>query len=227
MTAPTWWQKPRRVSVVVDNDSWILPFAEQVVTWSNAQGDTASLIRRHDDIEKGAVAFYLGCVKIAPPAVLARNHRNLVVHASDLPEGRGWSPLSWLILQGENQIPVCLLEGIEALDAGPIIYKDWLLFEGHELNSEMRESLGQAHIKLCQRFLAENSPPAGVPQKGNATFFNRRRSSDSQLNVNKTIQEQFNLLRIVDNERYPAFFILHGHQYEIQIVKRRPDDGKN
>lgn len=228
MTVQSWWEKPRRISVVVDNDSWILPFAEQLIGWINVGGDRASLTRRHEDVENGAVAFYLGCVKIAPPSVLERNRRNLVIHASDLPKGRGWSPLSWLILQGENRIPVCLLEAIDALDAGPIIYKEWLLFEGHELISEMRNSLGVAHVKLCQRFLEEKMPPSGIPQKGDATCFGRRRPADSKLDSRKTIEEQFNLLRIVDNERYPAFFDLHGHRYELRIVKQaRQDDDKH
>jgi methionyl-tRNA formyltransferase len=210
----------------VDNDSWILPFAEQLIVWINANGDNAFLARHHEDIKSGAVAFYLGCVNIAPPNVLSRNQRNLVIHASDLPKGRGWSPLSWLILQGENRIPVCMLEAIDALDAGPIVYKDWLRFEGHELNSEMRDALGLAHLNLCQRFLEEELPPPSVPQKGDVTFFGRRRPADSKLDVGKTIQEQFNLLRIVDNERYPAFFDFRGHRYELRIVKqaRRNDE---
>ena len=29
--------------------------------------------------------------------------------------------------------------------------------------------------------------------------------------------QQFNLLRVVDNERYPAFFELDGRRYTIQI----------
>ena len=32
------------------------------------------------------------------------NKNNIVVHASDLPKGRGFSPMSWQILEGKNKI---------------------------------------------------------------------------------------------------------------------------
>ena len=38
-----------------------------------------------------------------------------------------------------------------------------------------------------------------------------------ELNVSKTIKEQFNLLRVCDNERYPAFFYLNNKKYIIKI----------
>ena len=40
--------------------------------------------------------------------------------------------------------------------------------------------------------------------------FIERVSPDSMIDVNKTILEQFNLFRIVDNERYSAYFDFLG-----------------
>ena len=37
--------------------------------------------------------------------------------------------------------------------------------------------------------------------------------------INKSIKDQFNLLRIVDDERYPAFFEIDGSKYFIKIYK--------
>jgi hypothetical protein len=39
------------------------------------------------------------------------------------------------------------------------------------------------------------------------------------LNLDLTLREQFNLLRVVDNERYPAYFELNGIKYVIKINK--------
>lgn len=36
---------------------------------------------------------------------------------------------------------------------------------------------------------------------------------------NKTIREQFNFLRVVDNERYPVYFELNGMQFVLKIEK--------
>ncbi len=55
------------------------------------------------------------------------------------------------------------------------------------------------------------------PQQGEASHDRRRRPSDSQLDSNQTLAEQFNLLRVVDNQRYPAFFQWCGRRYELLV----------
>ena len=42
------WKKPRGVTVLVDNDSWILPYARQLVRGIGQAGDLAQLIRGAD-----------------------------------------------------------------------------------------------------------------------------------------------------------------------------------
>ncbi len=215
--APDWWRRPRRVTVLVDNESWILPHAETLVAALNAAGDDAVLCRGHDDVAAGAVAFYLGCVTITPPELLTRNRRNLVVHESELPEGRGFSPLTWQVIEGRHRIPVCLFEATVELDAGPVIYRDVIDLEGHELIDEIRALQASKTIDLCLRFLSEASPPAAVPQRGEPTRYRRRTPDDSRLDPDKTLHAQFDLLRTVDNERYPAFFDLADHRYRVRI----------
>jgi len=183
------------------------------------RGEDARLCREHDDIESGAVAFYFGCVRITPPQVLSRNHRNLVIHASDLPNGRGFSPLTWKIIEGLNDIPVSLIEAVQEVDAGPIIYQDVIQYRGHELIDELRRVLGEKHVELALRFLGEEVPPCGDPQSGEGSLYRRRGPDDSALDPNRSIAEQFDLLRTVDNEKYPAFFELRGHRYKIAIEK--------
>lgn len=214
---------PRRINVVVDNDSWILPFAEDLVSQIERNGETAFLVRKYADIRDGEVAFFLGCIHVASAEVLSRNKKNLVVHASDLPKGRGFSPLTWAVLNGENSIPVVLLEAEGAVDSGPIVYRDAMQFEGHELANEMRVVLGQKTVELCIRYLNEAGPVASHPQIGEPTILARRRPNDSELDVNRSIRDQFNLLRVVDNDKYPAFFELNGHRYLLKIEKSKAD----
>lgn len=214
-----WWRQPRRISVVVDNPSWVLEYATRLVSERQAAGDDAVLCRNHAQIKHGAVAFYLGCIYITPPDVLARNSRNLVVHASDLPRGRGFSPLTWMVLEERNDIPVCLIEAVEAVDAGPVLGRASIDLEGHELIDEIRTALGAATLQLCHEFLDSDIPPDGVPQEGVPTTYARRRPADSRLDPERSIEAQFNLLRVVDNERYPAFFDHRGHRYQIVVRK--------
>ena len=61
------------------------------------------------------------------------------------------------------------------------------------------------------------------PQIWEETFYRRRLKSDSELDIHKSIKDQFNLLRIADNEKYPAFFVLNGNKYLLKIYKEIND----
>ena len=220
---PDWWQKPRRIVVIIDNQSWILPIGERLVGELNGSGDIAILCRSHAEVPCGDVAFYLGCLKITPPEVLALNRRNLVVHESDLPRGRGFSPLTWQVIEGQNEIAICLFEATEDVDAGVVIYRQRIRFAGHELIDELREAQGEKTLDLCLRFLSESSPPEGEPQRGATSYYLRRQPKDSRLDTERSIAEQFDLLRTVDNMKYPAFFDHRGHRYKLTINMMHKD----
>lgn len=213
------WKKPRKVTIVVDNDSWILPYVARLADQINRGGDHVKIARAHDDVGAGHVAFYLGCMRITPQDILDRNHKNIVVHASDLPKGRGFAPVAWQILEGKSDIPVCLLEMAAEVDAGPVVFREKIHLDGDELYSEWRDILGQKIVDMCLCYLESESPPQGVEQQGEPTFYKRRRPKDSELDPTKSIEDQFNLLRVVDNENYPAFFTLHGKTYKLKISK--------
>jgi len=56
-----------------------------------------------------------------------------------------------------------------------------------------------------------------IEQGGGETFYEKRDKEGSKLDIDKTIREQFNLLRIVNNDDYPAFFELEGNRYILKI----------
>ncbi len=215
----TWWQHPRKVSVLVDNESWILPFAERLVSELNSAGETACLCRHQSELGSGGIAFFLGCLNIVKPGVLAQNHRNLVVHASDLPRGRGFSPWTWRVLEGATQLPVCLIDAAEEVDAGAVVYRSEIELSGTELVSDLRRLIGEMTIELCLRFLAEPGPTPGAPQNGDASYYPRRTPKDSELDVEASLKSQFDLLRTVDNDHYPAYFHMKGATYKLTIER--------
>jgi methionyl-tRNA formyltransferase len=219
-----WWRKSRNISVVVDTPGWFDPFAEQLVDDIRAIfRDNAQLFRSADDVLTGGCAFFLSCCKLVPAEILKRNHINLVAHASALPKGRGFSPAVYQVLEGKNRIPVTLFEAVEEVDAGDIFLGREIELKGHELNDEIRASLGTAINQMILQWLEQASPRIWQhPQEGEPSWYPRRRPEDSRLDPDKTIAEQFDLLRVVDNERYPAFLDYRGHRY-ILTIKRQPD----
>ncbi len=218
----SWWQQPRIITIVVDNDSWILPFAGRLAESIRENGDTASLVRTHDDVPHGVAAFYLGCTKKTPPEVLRRNRFNLVVHESALPEGRGFAPLFWSVLMDAERVETCLIEAEDEVDAGPVYFRKSIHLDGTELNADLRKLQAGVTVDLCLEFLDSAQPPYATPQTGTATFHRRRTPKDSRLDVDRTIRDQFNLLRIVDNERFPAYFEFRGRRYRLAIHDEGP-----
>jgi len=118
-----------------------------------------------------------------------------------------------------NDIPICLLEAADKIDSGDIYIKDVIKLEGHEINTELREKQGHKTIEMALDFVNRYPDIKGTAQEGVETIYARRRPADSQLNVNESIAGQFNLLRVVDNDRYPAYFIMEGHKYVLKIYK--------
>ena len=80
---------------------------------------------------------------------LSWHKHNLVVHESSLPQGQGWSPMTWQILDGASRIPVTLFEAVSELDAGPIYLQKQLDLQGQELVGEWRVLQAQATLELC------------------------------------------------------------------------------
>ncbi len=215
----SWWEKPRRIAIVIDNEEWMLPWCKQLVDEINSTGDNAELCRDIDQLTEKDVSFFLSCHTIVSESQLALSRKNLLVHASDLPRGRGMSPLTWQILEGLDNIPVCLLEAGARVDSGAVIYRESLSFEGHELIDEMRERLGRLSLDLCLRYLSEADIPEGNEQQGDASYYARRNAQDSELETSSSLAEQFDLLRVVDNQAYPAWFEYRGHRYRLRIDK--------
>ena len=128
----------------------------------------------------------------------------------------------WQILEGKNEIVFTMFEADEKVDNGPIYMKKTLKLDGYELNPELREKQAKQIINMCLEFVNNYEKYKNpTPQEGEETFCPKRTPKDSKLDINKSIKEQFNLLRIVDNENYPAFFEINGHKYILKIYKEK------
>lgn len=207
------------INVLVDNDSWILPYAERLVSILQSEHIECKLCRNHQDIVEGDVCFFLGCTKIARDEVLGKNTFNLVVHESDLPKGRGFAPVAWQILEGKDDIPVCLIEAGKSVDSGDIWLADTMKLSGTELSAEWREKQGNISIELALKFISEYETLSAVKQEGETTHYPRRRPNDSQIDIDKSFRDLIPLLRVVDNKEYPAFFEYEGCRYKLEISK--------
>ncbi len=220
-----------------DAHSWINSHLANLVTTWRVQGHEVSWAHSLTDAQQPSstgrrelnLCFCLSFSQLLPAGVRSEFDHTLVVHASNLPQGKGWSPLTWQILEGKQRIPVTLIEAAERVDSGKIYAQEWLTFQGNELIDELRSALATATNELCRSFV-DNYPHSvekGQPQTGVESFYPRRRPADSRLDPDRTLAEQFDLLRVVDNQRYPAFFEYRGRTYILQVSTAPTSIGTN
>mgnify|MGYP006093601201 CR=1 FL=1 len=208
-----------KIGILTSPNQWFKKYAVELSEKLNGvfiYTDDSS-IDQHLDI-----LFILGYHRMVGQHILDNNNYNIVIHESALPIGKGWAPLFWQILEGENTIPFSMLEAQSAVDAGPIYMQRNLVLTGYELNSELREKQAQLTIDMCVEFATNMEaylPP--IEQTGDESFYRKRSPSDSKLDLNKSIKEQFNLLRIAENTEYPAYFEIDGHEYVFKIEKKQ------
>jgi len=137
--------------------------------------------------------------------------------------------LTWQVLEGCDSIPVTLFEASERVDSGPIYLQGQIQLHGDELVDELRYLQAQMTFNLCREFV--NNFPSILEnartQKGDSTYYPRRTQKDSQLDPDRSIRSQFNLLRVVDNHRYPAWFNIFQTSYTLTIRKKDVHDRNN
>lgn len=180
-----------------------------------------SLFRSKTQLSGGDVLFLISCTEIIGRHDRDRYAHALVVHASDLPKGRGWSPQIWAILEGASELTLSVLNAEDKVDSGDIWAKLKIAIPPHADHAEINAAIFTAELNLMDtaiRLVAEGKHP--VPQNPTgASYYSKRTPADSEIDASKTIQEQFDILRVSDPERYPAFFQLHGYKYAITLKK--------
>lgn len=198
----------------------VVPTLKEWVGHMASRGHQATLHVDRSELQTGDVLFLVSCAQVIRESERSRFRATLVLHASDLPRGRGWSPHVWEVLQGGSTITLSLFSASDSVDTGDIWFKSSFVLEGHELLPEINARLFEMEARLMTDAVEAFDRIRPVPQSGDAGPYLRRRTpADSELDPHKSIAEQFDLLRVVDNERYPAHFSLRGHRYLLRIER--------
>lgn len=205
-----------KITFLLDRDNnWIESFTQEYINLKKV-GDISY---NHFDVKGNDIVFILGYTKVLDEDFLHSNKLNLVVHESDLPKGKGFSPVQWQILEGKNEIIFTLFEAQKEIDSGDIYMQKEVKFSGYDLFDEIRNIQGKETLNLIDEFLSQY--PNIVPKKqiGDETIYPKRKDKDDMLDIDKSIREQFNHFRIANNDEYPLWFEIDGHKYNLKIEK--------
>lgn len=199
------------------------PVNAHLLRWiERNRGDhSISLVRAKEDLGGGDVLFMISCSEIISSLDRAAYRVSLVLHASDLPYGRGWSPHIWQIVGGAEVITLSLIEAEDSVDSGRIWHQVTLPISKHALWDEINEQLFSAEMALIDLAVEGFDTVIPVEQNHNIepTYFPRRKPADSKIDPECSIASQFDLIRACDPIRFPAYFELYGHKYKLVLEK--------
>ncbi len=203
------------------------PVMKYLINWKDQNLDNyeISIFKSSRDLKGGDFLFLISCNEIIKENITNLYNHTLVIHASDLPDGRGWSPLSWQILEGKEKIKLSLIEANQKVDSGRIWLQKEMTISNDMIFEEINKILFESEIYLINQALenSHNIEPYQQEIRDGLKTYKKRKPEDSKLDINKDIKSQFDLMRIADPNRYPAFFIIHGRKYKIKLEQYEDD----
>jgi len=156
------------------------------------------------------------------PEGIWRSWPTVIFHMTDLPYGRGGSPLQNLIQRGHTSTMLSALRCGAGLDIGDIYTKKPLSLHGSAEEIFLRAD--GVIEQMIEQIVREQ--PAAIPQQGEPVVFSRRTPAQSNLaNCPKGDQNAwYDQIRMLDAEGYPhAFLEAHGMRLEFRRVSKRSE----
>jgi len=145
------------------------------------------------------------------PEELVNRFECVCFHMTDVPFGRGGSPLQNLIVRGRRETKMTALRMSREFDAGPVYMKEKLSLEGSAEEIYLRAA--RLSAKMIQRIIQFGPKPQ--PQRGNPVSFKRRKPEESEIRTIASLEELHNFVRMLDAEGYPRAFLQHsGFRFE-------------
>jgi methionyl-tRNA formyltransferase len=141
------------------------------------------------------------------PEEIFKKFECVIFHMTDLPYGRGGSPLQNLILRGHKETKLSALRCDKALDSGPIYIKRPLSLSGTAEEILLRAS--KIIEEMINYIIMNQTEP--VDQVGKSTQFRRRLPKDGDLAGLSSLEQIYDYIRMLDADGYPSAFIENDH----------------
>lgn len=199
------------------------PVNDYLYTWikKNNSKHEIELVRQKKDLSGGDILFLISCTEIINSQDRMAYINCLVIHASDLPKGRGWSPHIWSIIEGKEELTLTLLEANNKVDSGKIWKKLNFQVPKHALWNEINAQLFEKEIELID-FAVGNFKSVSAKSQAldiEPTYYPKRTPNDSEIDPYKSIESQFDKIRVCDPDRFPAYIELYGERYKLILEK--------
>ena len=139
------------------------------------------------------------------PETIVEAFECVVFHMTDVPYGRGGSPLQNLLRRGHRETMMSALRMAAEVDAGPVYMKRPLSLEGSTAE-EVYVRATELSFDMIEAIIRETPTPA--PQVGPVVSFRRRRPAESEIPEVTDLAEVHDFIRMLDAKGYPAAYVL-------------------
>lgn len=193
--------------IILSEKSWHKPLFESLkkkhpeYTWNLIDEKEKFSVETLDEIQPDKI--FIPHWSYIIPATIYDKFECVVFHETDLPYGRGGSPIQNLIARGINITKISAIKAGKGLDTGPVYSKKDL-----NLNGTTKEILLRCSSiieGMISEIILDNLEP--FPQEGEVVEFKRRRPEDGDLGELKETGKIFDFIRMLDCEGYPAAYI--------------------
>jgi methionyl-tRNA formyltransferase len=196
--------------VIATIKSWNIKKAEEMIKKNKHQ---IKLITEKEELSYGNLNSFNPEYIFFPhwswiiPDNIYNNFNCVVFHMTDLPYGRGGSPLQNLIVRGIENTKISALKVDGGLDTGPIYLKKDL-----NLYGSAEEIFLRASNLIFDEMIPEiiNNEILSKEQKGEVVEFKRRKSYQSEIKKDFSLSKIYDYIRMLDAEGYPDAFIKYG-----------------
>ncbi len=163
---------------------------------------------------KPDIAFAIGWrYLITPEAYRIPSKGTLILHDSLLPKYRGFAPMNWAIINGENECGVTLFYIAEGVDSGPIVDQAKTSIAINDTARTVDERI----IKLYEDIIVRNlsalasGQARSIPQDENlASYTCKRTPEDGEINWRHSALQIHNLVRGLTHPFPGAYTTLRG-----------------
>lgn len=211
-----------KINILIDKNSWANKYKKEILFKCKKIFKNSTIYNSSKKIpDKSLITVFFSYFRIVKSSKLIKSKYNIVLHESDLPKGRGMSPITWNILNKKKIITFSLIKAAKKSDTGNIFFQKKVLIKKNLIFEEIKFIQFKENLNLLLKYLRyvrkNNKEPRSHSQKGKASFFKLRKANDSLINLNKSIKSQFDLLRVSDYKNYPCYFYLKNKKYYLKL----------
>ena len=207
------------LQILTSKSSWLFNNKKKFLSRLKNVKKIKFINKSQDISSKANIILVLSYYKIIPSKFLNKNKHIYVIHDSDLPRGRGMSPLFNQILKGKKNITSTIFKCEENLDNGKIVFKQKFFYQDTLVYDEIKKKQMINNVviikKLLNLFLKNKIKLKS--QKGKATYFKKISKIKNNIDKSKSLISQFDKIRTRDDKFFRAFFVHKKRKYFIKI----------